>query len=97
MAREVGNGSSSGSGYHRRASIATPYGEGRTLYPFDPDTDPSPILSLLAAVLRRARDDAAWLTALDNRPTSTWTPHEKRRRGRMLDDGIVPPTLFLSR
>lgn len=85
MAREVG-----------RSSTTTPYGEGATLYPFDPDTDPSPILSLLVAVVRRAQADAAWLTALERRSPSTWTAHEKRRRGRMLDDGVVPPTLFLS-
>ena len=85
MARDVG-----------RSSITTPFGEGRTLYPFDLATDPTPELALLAAVVRRAQEDAVWLTDLEKRTPETWTPHERRRWNRMTAEGIVPPRFWLS-
>lgn len=94
------NGSSSGhshgNGKHRRPSVATPLGEDVTLYPFDPDADPSPELALLTAIVDLAQRDADWLTNLDRRAPSTWTPHERRRHTRMTADDIVPPRFWLS-
>lgn len=70
----------------------TPFGYDVTLYPAPLAADPYPFIALLFAVLDRAEDDAQWLDALEARPPSTWTLHERRRHVRMLLDVPDPRT-----
>jgi hypothetical protein len=82
-AAQPGNGNGNGNG---RREVCTPLGYGATLYPDDFYPNPYPEMFLLIAVLQRAKQDAAWLDALEARAPSTWTLHERRRHTRMLTD-----------
>lgn len=87
MPLDNGNGNGKPSGTRL---VDTPLGPGCTLYPLNLYPDSYPERHLLWTILDRARQDADWLDALEARPPSTWTLHERRRYARMLLDVVDP-------